>query len=93
MRSYISLLVFAVLINVVFAIMTMVFFDGQIEGATTFPDYFSYAVGSLTTSETGGMNPKTTAVKLWTNMYVLVAWVYIFYVTINHITDVKFRLI
>lgn len=87
-----SLLLFAVGINVVFAVLTMMFFHGQIEGAHTFADYIHYAVGSLTTSELGTMVPKTIAAKLWTSTYVLVAWVYIFYVTINHITDVKFKL-
>jgi len=38
------------------------------------------------------MVPTTRAVKLWTSAYVLTAWVYIFYATINHITDVKFKL-
>ncbi len=92
MRTYLSLLAFAIGINVAFAIATMVLFPGQIEGAHTFADYFHYAVGSLTTSELGTMVPKTRAVKLWTSAYVLTAWVYIFYATINHITDVKFKL-
>ena len=92
MRTYLSLLLFAVGINVGFAALTMIFFHGQIDGAKTFADYFHYAVGSLTTSELADMKPKTTAVKLWTSAYVLTAWVYIFYVTINHITDVKFKL-
>ncbi len=93
MRTYLSLLVFAVGINIAFAIATMVFFEGQIRGAKTFGDYFHYAVGSLTTSELGTMVPTTLGAKLWTSLYVLTAWVYIFYVTINHITDVKFRLL
>lgn len=92
MRTYLSLLAFAVGINVVFAALTMVLFHGDIAGAETFGDYFFYAVGSLTTSELGTMTPKTLTVKLWTSAYVLLAWVYIFYVTINHITDVKFKL-
>lgn len=93
MRTYVSLLVFAIGINVAFALATMVFFDGQIEGARTFGDYFHYAVGSLTTSELGTMVPTTLGAKLWTSLYVLTAWVYIFYATINHLTDVKFRLL
>ena len=87
-----TLLLFAVGVNVGFALATMVLFPGQIEGAYTFGDYFHYAVGSLTTSEVATMVPKTTAVKLWTSAYVLMAWVYIFYATINHLTDVKFRM-
>jgi len=93
MRTYLSLLAFTVGINIAFAIATMVFFEGQIRGAKTFGDYFYYAVGSLTTSELGTMVPTTLGAKLWTSSYVLTAWVYIFYVTINHITDVKFRLL
>jgi len=92
MRTYLSLLAFAVGLNLAFAIATMILFPGQIEGAHTFGDYFHYAVGSLTTSELGPMVPKTLVMKLWTSAYVLTAWVYIFYVTINHITDVKFKL-
>ena len=89
MKTFLSLLFFAVGINVIFAITTMVFFPGEIENAKTFPDYLFYAVGSLTTGDIGNHTPKTTAVKLWTSIYVLVAWVYIVYVTINHITDVR----
>ena len=92
MRTFLSLLFFAVGINVVFAVVTMVFFPGEIEGAHSFIDYFFYAVGSLTTGDVGTHTPKTTTVKLWTSAYVLTAWVYIFYATINHIKDVRFRL-
>lgn len=92
MRTFVSLLIFAVLINLVFALTTMVFFDGEIKGAKSFSDYFFYAVGSLTTSGHGDMMPTTAAAKMWTSLYVLVAWVYIFYVTINHITDVDFKM-
>jgi hypothetical protein len=89
MRTYLALLAVAVGINLGFAVATMLLFPGQIEGAHTLGDYFHYAVGSLTTSELGAMVPKTNAVKLWTSAYVLSAWVYIFYVTINHIRDIK----
>jgi hypothetical protein len=92
MRTFLSLLVFAIVINVVFATLTMIFFRNQIENANSFIDYLFYAVGSLTTGDIGNHTPKTKAVKLWTSAYVLTAWVYIFYATINHITDVKFRL-
>lgn len=92
MRTFVSLLAFAIIINLVFALTTIVFFEGEIKGATTFADYFFYAVGSLTTSGHGKMEPTTVAAKLWTSLYVLVAWVYIFYVTINHITDVEFKM-
>jgi hypothetical protein len=92
MRTFLSLLAFAIGINVVFAITTMIFFPGEIENANSFIDYFFYAVGSLTTGDIGDHAPKTNAVKLWTSFYVLTAWVYIFYATINHITDVRFKL-
>lgn len=92
MRTFLSLLAFAIIINLVFAITTMVFFEGEIRGAKRFSDYFFFAVGSLTTSGHGDMMPITPAAKMWTSLYVLVAWVYIFYVTINHITDVDFRM-
>ena len=93
MRTFLSLLAFAVGINVIFAVVTMVFFHGEIENANTFIDYYFYAVGSLTTADIGDHVPKTKAVKLWTSAYVLTAWVYIFYVTINHITNVDFKLL
>ena len=71
----------------------MIFFPGEIENANGFIDYFFYAVGSLTTGDIGEYTPKTKTVKLWTSAYVLTAWVYIFYATINHITDVKLKLL
>lgn len=93
MRTFLSLLAFAILINLIFALVTMIFFHGEIENANSFIDYFFYAVGSLTTGDIGDHTPKTKAVKLWTSFYVLTAWVYIFYATINHLTDVKFKLL
>ena len=93
MRTFLSLLVFAIGINLLFAITTMIFFPGEINNASTLIDYFFYAVGSLTTGDIGDHTPNTNAVKLWTSAYVLTAWVYIFYATINHITDVKFKLL
>jgi hypothetical protein len=89
MKTFISLLAFAFGINLVFAMITYTFFRGQIKGADTFWDYLHYAIGSLTTSEVGGMVPTTDAAQMWTSFYVLTAWVYIFYITINHITNVK----
>ena len=73
-----------------FATITMLLFHGQIDGATTFADYFYYSVGHLTTSGAGDMAPKTTAVRIWTSMYVLTVWVYIFYVAVNQIHNIKF---
>ncbi len=90
MRTFVSLLAFAFGICLLFAMITYVFFHGQIRGAETFWDYLHYAIGSLTTSDVGGMIPATDAVQIWTAVYVLVAWVYIFWATINHIKDVKF---
>jgi hypothetical protein len=88
MRTYLALLALAVLVNLIFAATTMLFFHGDITGAHTFSDYFFYAVGSLTTSGHGTMMPTTMAAKIWTSGYVLVAWVYIFYAAINQIRDV-----
>lgn len=90
MKTFLSLLGFTLGICVVFAMTTFVFFHGQIKNANTPIDYLHYAIGSLTTSETGDMVPLTDAVQLWTSMYVLVAWVFIVYVAINHITNLKF---
>jgi hypothetical protein len=92
MKTFLALLFFVICLNAVFAVMTMVLFQGQIEGANSLHDYFFYAVSSLTTSDLGEMSPKTTGVRMWTTAYVLLAWVYIFYVTVNHISDVKFKL-
>lgn len=92
MRAFLSLLGTAILVNVIFATLTYVFFHGQIRGANTYADYLHYAIGSLTTAEVAGMIPETMGAKLWTSFYILIVWVYIFYVAINHITNLKFRL-
>jgi len=90
MKRFLSLLAFAVSINIVFAMITLTFFPGQIEGATTLADYFYYSVGHLTTSGSGDMIPKTTGVRIWTSLYVLTVWVYILYIAVNHISNIKF---
>lgn len=90
MRRFLSLLGFALGINIVFAMVTYVFFYGQLRGATSILDYFHYAVGSLTTSEVAGMIPETTGLRVWTSLYVLTAWVFIIYVAVNHISNIKF---
>lgn len=90
MRTFLSLLGFALGICVVFAMITFVFFRGQIKNASSPIDYLHYAIGSLTTSDTGDMVPLTDAVQLWTSLYVLVAWVLLVYIAINHLTNLKF---
>ncbi len=90
MKTFLALLAFGLFVNLLFAGLTMVFFDGQIRGAKTFVDYFHYTVGSLTTSEVAGMIPETPGVKLWTSLYILVVWVYIIYIAVNHITNIRF---
>ena len=90
MRTFLSLLGFALAVNVVFAMLTFVFFRGQIKNAESPIDYLHYAIGSLTTSETSDMIPQTDAVQLWTSLYVLVTWVFIVYVAVNHISNIKF---
>ena len=89
MKTFVSLLLVAIGVNLVFATILYFFFHRQISGAHTYTDYVYYSIGSLTTSEIGNMVPQTTAVKLLTGLYVLSAWVYIFYVTINHITSIR----
>jgi hypothetical protein len=90
MRTFLSLLAFAFGLCFVFASITYVFFRGQIRNADTFWDYLHYAVGSLTTSDVGDMVPTTDLVQMWTSMYVLTVWVYIFWATLNHVTNIKF---
>lgn len=90
MRTFLSLLAFAFALSFVFAAITYVFFRGQIRNATTFWDYLHYAVGSLTTSDVGDMVATTDAAQMWTSLYVLTAWVYIFWATLNHVTNIKF---
>lgn len=90
MRTFLSLLAVALFVNIVFTLVTYVFFYGQLRGATSILDYFHYAVGSLTTSEVAGMIPETTALRVWTSLYVLSAWVFIIWAAINHITNLKF---
>ena len=89
MKTFLSLLAFALGLCVVFAAITYVFFHGQIRNAKTFWDYLHYAVGSLTTSDVGDMVPTTDAAQMWTSLYVLTAWVYIFWAALNHVTNVK----
>jgi hypothetical protein len=90
MKSFLALLALALGLNAVFAVLTYIFFHGQIQGVETPMDYFYYAVGHLTTAGVNGMTPTTSGVRIWTAMYVLVAWVYIIYIAVNHITNVKF---
>jgi uncharacterized protein (DUF2062 family) len=89
MKTFLSLLAFAIGLNVVFALLTYVLFHGQITGANSFADYFYYSVGHLTTSGASELTPRTNAVRMWTSMYVLTVWVYVFYVGVNHIRNVK----
>lgn len=90
MRTFLALLGFALGVNILFATLTYLFFRGQISNAETAGDYFHYAVGSLTTSGTGDMIPQTDGVQLWTSLYVLTVWVYIVYIAVNHISNIKF---
>lgn len=90
MKTFLALLAFGLFVNLLFAGLTMVFFHGQILEAHTFVDYFHYAIGSLTTAGTGKMHPDTAGAKLWTSMYILVVWVYIIYLAVNHISNIRF---
>ena len=90
MKTYLSLLAFALFVNVLFAGLTQLFFYGQIKGASTFADYFYYAVGHLTTSGSGELHPTTTAVRVWTSLYVIAIWTYVLYIAVNHIKNIKF---
>ncbi len=89
MRTFLSLLLFALSVSALFAALTFTFFHGQIRNAVTAADYLHYAVGSLTTSGTNDMIAETDAVQLWTSLYVLTVWVYIVYVAVNHISNIK----
>ncbi len=90
MKSFLALLAFALGVCATFALLTYVFFRGQIRNAVTPVDYLHYAIGILTTSGTSDMVPETDAVQLWSALYVLVVWVYIVYVAVNHISNIKF---
>lgn len=90
MRRFLTLLGFALGVNILFAMLTFLFFRGQIENAVSAADYLHYAIGALTTSGTGDMVPKTDAVQIWTSLYVLVTWVYIIWVAVNHVSNIKF---
>lgn len=89
MRTFLSLLGVAFAVSLIFTMVTFVFFQGQLRGATGFWDYFHYSVGSLTTSEVAGMIPETTGLRIWTSLYVLSAWVFIIWAAVNHITNLK----
>jgi len=90
MKTFFALLILGLFVSLLFAGLTMVFFRGQIRGAQTFIDYFHYTVGSLTTSEVAGMIPETPGAKLWTSLYILTIWVYVIYLAINHISNIRF---
>jgi hypothetical protein len=90
MKTFLALLAFAFAVNLFFAAVTYFVFPGQVRGAKTFTDYFYYSVGHLTTVGSGELIPETTAVKLWTSIYVLVIWVYIIYIAVNQIHNIKF---
>lgn len=90
MRTFVSLLAFALAVNIVFTMVTYVFFYGQLRGARSIGDYFHYAVGSLTTSEVAGMIPETIGLRIWTSLYVLSAWVFIVWAAVNHVSNLKF---
>jgi hypothetical protein len=90
MKTFLALLAFAFGLSLTFAMITYTFFRGQIRNAKTFWDYLHYAIGSLTTSDIGDMVPATDAVQIWTSVYVLTAWVFIFWATLNHITNIRF---
>jgi hypothetical protein len=90
MRRFLSLLGFAFGVSALFAALTFLFFHGQIKNAETASDYIHYAVGTLTTSGTSDMVPMTDAVQLWTSLYVLTVWVYIVWVAVNHVSNIKF---
>jgi hypothetical protein len=89
MRTFLSLLAFALTINITFAALTYLFFHGQIRGANTYVDYLHYAIGSLTTAEVAGMIPETPGAKLWTSLYILTAWVFFIYLAIHHFTSIR----
>jgi ABC-type antimicrobial peptide transport system permease subunit len=89
MRTFLSLLAFAVGVSLLFALLTFVFFRGQIKNAISASDYIHYAVGTLTTSGTADMVPMTDGVQLWTSGYVLTVWVFIVYVAVNQISNIK----
>jgi ABC-type antimicrobial peptide transport system permease subunit len=89
MRTFLSLLAFAFGVSALFALLTFAFFPGQIKNAVSASDYIHYAVGTLTTSGTADMVPMSDGVQLWTSLYVLTVWVYVVYVAVNHISNVK----
>jgi hypothetical protein len=90
MRRFLALLGFAVGVSLLFASLTFLFFHGQIKNAKTASDYIHYAVGTLTTSGTADMVPMTDGVQLWTSLYILTVWVYIIWVAVNHVSNIKF---
>lgn len=90
MKTFLSLLAFAFGVSLTFAALTFVFFRGQIKNAKSASDYIHYAIGTLTTSGTADMVPMTDGVQLWTSVYVLTVWVYIVYVAVNHLSNIKF---
>jgi hypothetical protein len=89
MKTFVALLALGLVVNLLFAGITRVFFHGQIRGAHTFVDYLQYAIGSLTTADVGDMVPETASAKVWTSLYILVAWTYLIYLALNHISNIR----
>lgn len=89
MRNYLNLLLTAFLFVSVFAAITYTFFPGQIKNATTLTDYVYFGAVTTTTLGYGDMAPTTTAAKLWVSAYVLSVAVFVFWVALNALDDIK----
>jgi uncharacterized membrane protein len=89
MKTFLSLLGLVFLVTAVFSMLTFVFFRGHIKNADSLFDYLYISIATLTTNDLGDMVPQTDAVKLWLSMYTLSAYVFVLYIALNHIRDIR----
>ncbi len=89
MKTFLSLLGLVFLISIVFSMLTFVFFHGHIRNADSVWDYLYIGIATLTTNDFGELVPTTDAVKIWLSAYTLTAYVFVLYIAVNHIRDIR----
>lgn len=89
MKTFLSLLALVFFVSIVFSMLTFVFFRGHIKNADSVWDYLYIGIATLTTNDFGELAPKTDAVKIWLSAYTLTAYVFVLYIALNHIRDIR----
>lgn len=89
MKTFVSLLVLVFLVSIIFSMLTYTFFRGHIKNADSVWDYLYIGIATLTTNDFGELTPQTDAVKIWLSAYTLTAYVFVLYIALNHIRDIR----